>query len=146
MLVVHYPAPQFRTRKQEGRSQIFDGLRRRWIALTPEEWVRQNLLNWLIVEAGIPATMIAQEKEIRVGELRKRFDALVYDGQHRPWMMIECKAPTVPLNDEVLYQLLRYHASVPVPYLLVSNGDRHLAWEKRDGVLREIDSIPGWLA
>ncbi|HWR33811.1 MAG TPA: type I restriction enzyme HsdR N-terminal domain-containing protein, partial [Chitinophagaceae bacterium] len=104
MLAIKYPEPDFRIRKENGKEEIFDSLRKKWVALTPEEWVRQNIIEYLIKEKNFPASLIAIEKEIRLGEMKKRFDILVYDNDHQPWMMIECKAVEIKLDDTVLQQ------------------------------------------
>lgn len=121
---------------------VFDELRRRWLVLTPEEWVRQHFLQHLLQIAGYPSGLIAVEKEIKVGEMRKRFDILVYDRNHKPWLMIECKAASVALDALVLEQLLRYHIAVPVPYLVITNGHNSRGFGKRDGALYELDALP----
>jgi hypothetical protein len=142
MLTINYPAPAFRIKEENGAELIFDGLRKRWIALTPEEWVRQNFVQYLLQVKNYPASLIAMEKKIKLGELTKRFDILVYDNNHRPWMMIECKAQTVRLESKVLEQVLRYNISVPVTYLIVSNGDDHYGWVRSSGDLLLIDEFP----
>ena len=91
MLPVSYPDPTFKIKTDNGKELIFDGLRKRWVPLTSEEWVRQNFIQFLLQEKKYPSSLIAVEKEIKLGELKKRFDILVYDKEHRPWMMIECK-------------------------------------------------------
>ncbi|RYY62681.1 MAG: type I restriction enzyme HsdR N-terminal domain-containing protein [Chitinophagaceae bacterium] len=144
MLLIQYPEPGFRIREENGRSFIFDDLRKKWLLLTPEEWVRRNLINYLVKVKQYPATLVAQEKMLKLGELNKRFDILVYDEQHRPWMMVECKASTVPLNEKVLQQLLRYHISIPVGYLVIGNGPSTYAWEKKEGRLVPLDQLPDW--
>src|SRR5690606_30339133 len=123
---------------------IFDRLRRRWLVLTPEEWVRQNFVQVLIQE-GYPSGLIAQEKRIKVGELYKRFDILVYDTNHKPWLMVECKAPEIQLTEETLRQLLRYHISVPVNYLVITNGNMSYGWRKTGGRLEEMEQLPTWM-
>jgi hypothetical protein len=85
------------------------------------------------------------EKVIRLGELRKRFDILVYDNNHQPWMMIECKAPAIKLDETVLHQLLRYHISVPTGVLIISNGEYTYGWEKREQALHLIQELPEWM-
>lgn len=142
MLAINYPAPAFRIKEEKGTEKIFDGLRKRWIALTPEEWVRQNFVQYLLQVKNYPASLIAMEKKIKLGELTKRFDILVYDNDHRPWMMIECKAQAVKLESKVLEQVLRYNISVPVTYLIVSNGDDHYGWVRSSGNLLLIDEFP----
>lgn len=144
MLIIKYPKPDFRIKEENKKEFIFDPLRKKWVALTSEEWVRQNFIQYLIKEKKYPASLIAVEKETQLGELKKRFDVLVYDKDHRPWMMIECKAGDVKLDENVLQQVLRYNISVPVNYLIITNGNNSFAWEKNDSDLRMIEEIPGW--
>jgi len=143
MLTINYPEPEFRIKKESGKEYIFDMLRKKWLQLTPEEWVRQNFIQYLIKVKGYPASLIAVEKEIQLGELKKRFDILVYDTDHRPWMMIECKAGDVKLDESVLQQVLRYNMSVPVQYIVITNGNLNLAWEKKNNALSDINELPG---
>jgi len=93
MIVVQYPEPQFKMKTENGKQHIFDSIRKIWLLLTEEEWVRQNFVNYLITQLHYPSSMIALEKEISLNDLKKRFDILVYDKQHKPWMLIECKEP-----------------------------------------------------
>lgn len=143
MIEMNYPAPDFRTRTEGGRRFIFDRIRKTWLLLTPEEWVRQNFVQYLLVQLNYPASFMALEKEIKLHELRKRFDLLVYDPAHRPWMLVECKEPTVPLSEDVLQQVLRYHASIPVDYLIITNGEHTIGWKKEDG-LHQIKAMPAY--
>lgn len=143
MLTVNYTQPDFKIKTDKGREFIFDTLRKKWIVLTPEEWVRQNFISYLIINKGYSASLIAVEKEIMLGELCKRFDILVYDKVHRPWMMVECKSMDVALNEKVREQLLRYHISVPVQYLVITNGNQSYAWKKTAAGLEEINELPG---
>jgi hypothetical protein len=142
VVAIQYPPPAFRIRSENGREFIFDPQRKKWLLLTPEEWVRQNFIQYLLQVKKYPSTLVAIEKEIRLGELKKRFDILVYDRQHRPWMMIECKGMEIALNDEVLDQLLRYNISVPVPYLVITNGAYCFAAERKSGGLEVLEEIP----
>lgn len=144
MLTITYPEPSFRIKKQGDKDHIFDAIRRKWLLLTPEEWVRQNFIQYLLQVKKYPATLVALEKMIVLGELKKRFDILVYDRQHRPWMMVECKSPAVTLDDTVLHQLLRYHISVPAGLLVITNGEYSHAWEKREGQLHKLATLPDW--
>ena len=142
MIVIDYPAPDFRTRSVNGRKEIFDAYRKSWIRLTPEEWVRQNTIRWMVETLGYPASMIAIEKEIWLGELRKRFDILVYNRNHEPWMMIECKAPQVRLSENVLMQILRYNMVVPVTFLIITNGLQCMAAERKNAGVEWLTSFP----
>jgi len=142
MIVINYPEPGFTIKEEKGREVIFDLLRRKWVPLTPEEWVRQNFIQFLIKTHQYPATLIAIEKEIQLGELKKRFDILVYDRQHQPWMMVECKASSITLEEKVFEQLLRYNQAVPVSYMLITNGNYTYGWQKKGIELIAIDSMP----
>jgi hypothetical protein len=142
MIIISYPEPAFRIKKENGKDFIFDALRKKWILLTPEEWVRQNFVQYLLLEKKYPSSLIAIEKEIRLGELKKRFDILVYDIKHQPWMMIECKSMEVPISESVLHQLLRYNISVPVNYLVLTNGVHCFAGSRKEGTLQELTEIP----
>lgn len=143
MIVVQYPEPQFRMKKEKGRQYIFDAIRKTWLLLTEEEWVRQNFVNYLIGRLNYPSAFIAIEKEILLNDLKKRFDLLVYDKKHKPWMLVECKEPKVNLNDEVLQQVLRYNMSVPVQYIVITNGDSTVAW-KKENELKLLSEMPVW--
>ena len=145
MIIIDYPEPVFRTKKENGKEFIFDTIRRSWLLLTEEEWVRQNFIQYLIKVHAYPMVLIAVEKEIQFGELKKRFDILVYDKKHKPWMLIECKAGNVKLDENVVQQLLRYHIPVPASFLLITNGHYTYGWEKSGLGLKEINQIPIWI-
>ena len=144
MVIINYPEPDFRIKKEGEKEFIFDALRKKLLILTPEEWVRQNFIQYLIKTKNYPSSLIAIEKEIQLGELKKRFDILVYDNNHQPWMMIECKAAEIKLDDDVLQQALRYNISVPVQYIIITNGSLTYAWKKESKGLQSIDEIPEW--
>jgi hypothetical protein len=144
MIKAVFPEPAFKVEKREGKEFIFDSIRRQWIMLTDEEWVRQNFIRFLVQEMKYPETLIAVEKEIQLGELKKRFDILVYDKDHQPWMLVECKAADVSLDDKVFQQVLRYHISVPCSFLIITNGPYTFGWEKAGGELKELQEMPGW--
>jgi len=142
MIKITYPQYSFKIKEEQGRELIFDGSRKIWVRLTPEEWVRQNFLQYLLQTMQYPAALIAVEKELQLGELKKRFDILVYDGNHLPWMMIECKSMEIQLDEKVLSQVLRYHIAIPVPYLVITNGSYCAAFEKANGRLSPITEFP----
>jgi len=144
MIKLSYPEPDFSIRHENDRPMIFDRIRKRWLLLTEEEWVRQNFVRVLIEQLHYPVALIALEKEIRVGELRKRFDILVYDQQHQPWMLVECKAPDIHPGEKAYYQVLRYHITLPVTFLVITNGTSTQAWEKANGTLQELNALPAW--
>jgi hypothetical protein len=144
MIAVNFPEPVFRLKKEKDVEFIFDAIRKQWLVLSEEEWVRQNFVQYLIQTLHYPAAFIAIEKEIMLGELKKRFDILVYDKDHRPWMMIECKATAINLNDATLQQVLRYNISVPVSFLIITNGHYTFGWERAGGELNLIQQMPFW--
>ena len=111
-----------RTRVFNGKEQIFCEWRHRWVRLTPEEWVRQQLLHRMVNEGAYPASLIAVEQAITVGDVRKRCDAVVYDSAMQPLVLIECKAETVSLTQKTLDQAITYNRKLNVPYLLLCNG------------------------
>jgi hypothetical protein len=142
MIPVQFPEPQFKLKKEGEKNYVFCLIRRQWLLLTEEEWVRQNFINYLISVSHYPASLIAVEKELLLNGLKKRFDILVYSSNHQPWMLVECKAPQVALSENVLQQALRYHITVPVNYILLTNGTHTLGWEKLDGNLNSVDTFP----
>lgn len=142
MIRIEYPSFPFRIREEEGKEFIFDELRKLWVRLTPEEWVRQNFLQYLVQVMQYPASLIAIERELKLGELKKRFDVLVYNRQHQPWMMVECKAMEVNLDEAVLQQVLRYNIAVPVPFLVITNGNYCAGFEKSNQQLQPIEALP----
>ena len=142
MLNIRFPAPAFQIERRDGREMIFDRLRRKWLVLTPEEWVRQNFVQFLLQEMQYPSGLLALEKQIRLGERLKRFDILMYDREHAPWMLVECKAPSVELSPETLQQVLRYHISLPASYLVITNGNHSMGWKKQDGQLLSLEAMP----
>ena len=106
--------------------------------------MRQNFIQYLVTELNYPSTLIALEKELELNGLKKRFDVLVYDKQHQPWMLIECKAPQVLLNNAALEQVLRYHMSIPVPFIIITNGQSTYGWQKINNDLKPLDKLPQW--
>lgn len=144
MIRIDYPQHDFRTKTERDHDWIFDEWRKRWVRLSPEEWVRQNFLQYLVKVANYPASLIAVEKEIKLGEMRKRFDILVYNDRHLPWMLIECKAMEVNLSEDVLSQALRYSITVPASFILITNGHFCAGWEKTEDRLQPLQNMPPW--
>ncbi len=105
--------------------RVFDILRRRRVTLTPEEWVRQHFVHYLINELGYPAELLANEVSLSLNGMQRRCDSVLYDLQARPRMIIEYKAPSVPLTQQVFDQISRYNIVMRVRYLIVSNGLTH---------------------
>ena len=122
MIQLNLPPYQLRVRETNGRKQILDILRRKYVALTPEEWVRQHFIHYLIDHKGYPAPLLANEVPLQVGEKKVRADSVLYDNHLRPRMIIEYKAPTIPLTQKVFEQISVYNLLLHVDYLIISNG------------------------
>ena len=113
---------ELKTRTHEGRRQVFDTIRRKWLVLLPEEHVRQLLLLYLVQKLEYSPNRIGIEKMLIVNTLTRRCDVLIYSGDMDPWMLIECKAPSVPITQATFDQVARYNMPLKVPYLAVTNG------------------------
>lgn len=119
--------------------EIFDIIRKKYVALTPEERVRQHIISVLIKDKNIPQSLIAVEAQIKVGKLLKRFDILVYDRELKPWMIIECKEENIDLNPEILNQVIRYNQTLDAPFLLITNGKNFFCF-KKDNFSSQLES------
>jgi hypothetical protein len=109
-------------RDSEGKTQVFDPVRKRWLILTPEEHVRQYIIQVLTQKLNYPAALLSVEKQIEVNGMVKRFDVVVYNREHKPWMLVECKAPEVMIAEATLHQLLNYQRNIQCRYWLLTNG------------------------
>lgn len=127
-----YPAFDVRLKKNKDKTHIFDTVRKKWLVLSPEEWVRQHLLHYLINQLGISAGRIAVEKELQLNDLKKRFDVVVYDKSLNPWLIVECKAPYVPLDLTVVEQAKRYNLVLRAELLMITNGVSDLVLNKQN--------------
>lgn len=112
-------------RKKEGRDEVFDHIRRKWLVLTPEERVRQQLILYLLNVKHVPLTHISVERAITVNGLTRRYDLVVYGLDMKPQMVVECKAPEVKITQEVVEQAGRYNKTLHAPVLGVTNGKEH---------------------
>lgn len=144
MIKINYPSYPFKIEQKEGREHIFDPLRKKWVRLTPEEWVRQNLLQYLLQVKAYPAALIAVEKEITVGELRKRFDILVYKN-NQPWLLIECKEMNTPVEESVFHQMLRYQSALQASFMVITNGNETRGWTVKGNEILSLDALPDYL-
>ena len=144
MIVLPYPSYPFKIKAINGKDQIFDPFRKIWVILTPEEWVRQNLLQYLVQTLQYPSSLIAVEKEIKLGELSKRFDIVVYKNE-LPWMIIECKEAKVALNEKTMVQILQYQQVLTAQYLFISNGHETMGAKIESGKLQALQNFPEYL-
>jgi type I site-specific restriction-modification system R (restriction) subunit len=142
MIKIDYPKHNFRIKQEGNKEFIFDEIRKAWVSLTPEEWVRQNFLQWLMQIKQYPASLISVEKEIKVNGLKKRYDIVVYKNA-LPWMIVECKEMNVPLNDAVITQVVTYNSNLNVGYLVITNGSSTHVFETSSA--KWMDSFPNFI-
>jgi len=122
---LNLPNFEFRFKTKNDKIYIFDSFRKKDILLTPEEWVRQNVLEYLVQFKNYPKSLIAVEKEININGLKRRYDALVFDKNQDISLLIEFKASNIKINEQVFNQISAYNYLLEAPYLLVSNGLNH---------------------
>ncbi len=113
---------QLNIKTEENIRKVWDIVRKKWIVLTPEEYVRQALLHYFTNNMQYPVGLIAVEKQVMYGSLIKRYDIVVHNRQQQPWLLVECKAPEIAISHSTVQQLLQYHSQIPCPYWLLSNG------------------------
>lgn len=142
MLKLRFPDKRPGLRKEGLKEQVFCLVRKKWVTLTPEEWVRQQLLIWLEHEMSVPLSLIAVEKQIAIGKLSKRFDIVVFDRAANPFMLIECKKMEAELDFEVLRQVLNYNLAIPSTFLAVTNGVYLSIFGKKGNSLVELEMVP----
>ena len=127
MILINYPEPAFNIKKENGKEIILDTLRKKWVALSPEEWVRQNFIQYLINEGKYPSGLLGIEVMFRLNKLKRRVDILVHDRSGNPILIVECKSPDIKIDEIVFEQIATYNMKYKVPYLIVTNGIHHYA-------------------
>lgn len=125
MLQLNLPSAVLKITRKENRDYVFDTLRKKYVALTPEEWVRQNFVHFLIRYKNYPVGLLANEVQISLNSTRKRCDTVLYNRNLTARMIIEYKAPSVNITQEVFNQITRYNIVLKVDYLIVTNGINH---------------------
>jgi hypothetical protein len=125
MLKLSFPNYEFRLKKIDEKRFIFDEIRKKYIELTAEEWVRQNCIKFLINEKKYKSQLIAVEKKIILNNLTKRFDIIAYDNNGHPNLLVECKAPNIAIGQETFDQILSYNRVINSKFLMITNGIIH---------------------
>ena len=131
MLKLNLPEFEVNLKKSEGKVWIFDGIRKKYILLTPEEWVRQHLINYFIDHLKYPKSLINVERGLHYNQLQKRSDITVFDRSGAPWMIVECKSPEISLDQKSILQVAVYNSDVQAKYVSVSNGLKHICYEAK---------------
>ena len=146
MIPLNLPAYPFRLKEHDGKTSIFDALRKRYVALTPEEWVRQHFVAYLINEKGYPAGRMGNEISLLQNGRKRRCDTLIYDAEGRPLVVVEYKAPQVEISQATFDQIVRYNSVLQVRYLMVTNGLSHYccAVDYELGRCRFLADIPAY--
>ena len=141
---LNLPQVQFRTKGIGDKVQIFDSVRKKFVALTPEEWVRQHFIRFLINQQKFSAGLVAVEMPVKVNDLSQRADIVLYNRKGRPVVIVECKAPTVAVTRAVFNQAARYNTKLKVDYLIVTNGLQHFCAKLLDdsGTYELMKAIP----
>ena len=134
MLKLNLPEFEVNLKKSEGKVWIFDGIRKKYILLTPEEWVRQHLINYFIYHLKYPKSLISVERGLQYNQLLKRSDITVFDREGNPWMIIECKSPEISLDQKSILQVAVYNSNVGARFVSVSNGLKHICYEAKPDV------------
>ena len=141
MINIQFPSHSFKIKSENGKEIIFDECRKQWVLLTPEEWVRQNFLQYLVQERLYPASLIAVEREIVLGDLKKRFDIVVFKNA-KPWMIVECKEMHRKLNEAAIKQILNYNITLQAEYLVITNGTSTFALHVQQGKFEWLQKLP----
>jgi hypothetical protein len=141
---LNLPTFQFNVQTQGQSKQIFDFVRRRFVALTPEEWVRQHFVHFMIDYHSYPFSLFAIEKQVVVNGLKQRADVVVYNKEGKPWLIVECKAPSVKLDEDTLHQIVRYNLTLKVPYLVLTNGLEHFCLEYQNESFMLLPELPAF--
>lgn len=142
MITINYPSRKPMIKEEGGKELIFCAVRKRWMQITPEEWVRQNFILYLTDVLQYPVSLIAVEKQLYLGELKKRFDIVVFDKTAQPFLIVECKEMNVALSETVLQQALRYNINLQAKYVVITNGNDCMAFEKQHGNFLPLEKMP----
>jgi len=146
MQELNFPKYSFRFKSSENKLYVFDPIRKKFIFLTPEEWVRQNTIQYLLVEKKYPKSLTSIERVIKIKKLVKRYDVVVYNSNGSIFLLVECKAPNVRITQETFDQIARYNSDLRAEYLMITNGLNHyfckMDFEKQQYVfLKELPDI-----
>ncbi|WP_456423611.1 type I restriction enzyme HsdR N-terminal domain-containing protein [Lutibacter sp.] len=146
MHLLNLPTYKFKIKNTKNKYTIFDIVRKKYVSLTPEEWVRQHFIHYLIDEKKYPISLIAIEKQLTINNLTKRTDILVFNLEGTPEIIVECKAPSIKITQHTFDQIARYNLKLNANYLIVSNGLKHY-YCKMDFLKEEyvfLNSIPNY--
>ena len=144
MTELNLPQFNFRLRTDNDTIYIFDSIRKKELVLTPEEWVRQHIIQTLVQNFNYPSSLLHLEKGLIYNQRKKRYDALFYDRNGKPYLLIECKAPNIPLSKETLIQAQTYNQEIRAQYILLTNGMKHLCFMVKGQQLMQVSDFPSF--
>ena len=125
MQSLNFPVYDFRFKNSENKVHIFDTIRKKFVVLQPEEWVRQNVVQFLIHEKKYPKSLINVEKQLTVNTLKKRYDIVIFNSLGNITLLVECKSPKITVNQETFDQIAKYNMQLKAEFLMVTNGLQH---------------------
>lgn len=148
MQQLNFPTYNFRFKNSENKTAIFDEIRKKFIILTPEEWVRQNVVQYLLQQKKYPKSLINVEKLLKINGLVKRYDIVVFNNDGSIFILVECKAPEIKISQTTFDQIARYNMTLQSEYLMVTNGHNHYFCQmdfenERYAFLRELPDYSG---
>ena len=142
MQKLNFPSCAFKLKSSENKTLIFDIVRKKYEIVTPEEWVRQHVVHFLLKEKNYPISLIAIEKQLKINKRVKRTDIIVYNKQGTPEILIECKAPSVKINQKTFDQIAKYNRTLNAEYLMVTNGLNHYYCIINDDGYTFLETLP----
>ena len=144
MLDLNLPKYDFKVKSEKGKKKIFDSVRKQFVALTPEEWVRQHFIHFLHQKKGFPLALMGVEHPLKYNGMNKRADIICFQKEGKPMLLVECKSANVSINQKVFDQIARYNFDLRVPYLVVTNGLQHFCCEMNyeENSYRFLEDIP----
>lgn len=139
-----YPSYNFNTKNEKGVTYIFDEIRKKWLLLTPEEWVRQHIVFYLVDQKGFPASLIGIEKSIVINTRKKRFDIVCFNNRAEPILIVECKAPEIKLSRNTIEQVNRYNEVIGAAIMMITNGMDTFLMKKNssNNIISYLNDIP----
>lgn len=141
---LNFPPIKLKSRKLPNGIEIWDNIRGRYLTLTPEEWVRQHLIRFLSTHCGVEPKRVIQEYVVEINGQFQRADIVVVDDNAQPMILVECKAPTIAVDNSTLAQATRYNSVIKAPYIVLSNGLKHYCYKYNDGEYTKMLNFPGF--
>lgn len=139
---LNFPPIKLAATERQGRTMVFDTIRNSYVVLTPEEWVRRHVVEFLISHCGVPRLSVTEEYPVNINTLNQRADVVVFDKQVKPLILVECKAPTVKIDKTVVDQAMRYNSVVKARYIILTNGLKHYCFEQTDQECTQMNTFP----